>query len=70
MGNIHAGNLVVDGHDVMAVELPSCPHEKLPTFSCDGDLSELVKDGYKSCVISIPETFAAKESIRAMESGF
>lgn len=70
MGNIHAGNLVIDGHKVMAVDLPEFNHGKLPFFSCKDDLKELVNDGYESCIISIPETFAAKETIRAMEAGF
>lgn len=70
MGTIHAKNLVASGCTVMAVELPTAPHPTLPTFSCKGDLRDLVKDGYKVCVISIPETIAGREAIRAMEAGF
>lgn len=70
MGNIHAGNLVVDGHTVTAIDLPEFPHQTLPFFSSKDDLKELVKDGYESCIISIPETIAPRETIRAMEAGF
>jgi len=30
----------------------------------------LVKDGYDKCVISIPETIAARVAVSAMEAGF
>ena len=62
--------IVVDGHEVTAVELPEMPHPTLNTFSCKDDISELVKDGHESCIISIPETIADKEAIRAMKAGF
>lgn len=53
-----------------AVELPEFQHPTLPTFNCKDDLKKLVDDGYESCIISIPETIAAGEAIRAMEAGF
>lgn len=70
MGSIHAKNLVASGCTVTAVELPTVHHPNFHTFSCDDDLRKLVNDGYELCIISIPETIASREAIRAMEAGF
>lgn len=54
----------------MAVEVPDFSHPNIHNFHCQRDLRPLVNSGYDSCIISIPETVAAKEAIRAIESGF
>ena len=69
MGSVHTQNLVDQGHTVIAVGRAK-QNPTVPNFDAGDDLRKLVEDGYETCVISIPETGAAQEAIRAMEAGF
>jgi len=68
IGLIHAQNMLDAGQSVIVEDFGT--HPTLPMFGCKDDPKKLVEDGYESCVISIPETYAAKDAIRHMEAGF